>query len=132
MPVRVLKKIEKLSKETGESAERIVESAIDSYAKKKATLTRGNDRLAELMKDPKQRVLLKELTSAMASRANSKMSDEERKARSKKGGEGRADSLSAERRKEISRAGALARWGRRDEQLKAKESGSKKPPRAKQ
>jgi hypothetical protein len=129
LPVRVVKKIQKLSKETGASVETIVEHGVDLYEKRANTkLTRGNDRLAELMRDPKNRALFQEFTAAMGQRssATANLTIEQKTARSSAGGAARADKLTQERRTEIAKAASQAAKKKREEKRKLAEPGGSK------
>lgn len=132
LPVRVLKKIKKISKETGESVETVVERAVDRYGARAKPLVNGNDELAELLRDPKKRALFAQITTAMSRRANASLTPSQKMERALKAANARSQSLTPARRKEIAKASAQARWQRRDEQRKAEESGSKKPPAPKE
>jgi hypothetical protein len=132
LPARVIKKIQKISKETGETVEGIVERALDRYAVRTKPPMTGDDELALLFQSPKNRALFEKITAAMGKRSVAALTPEQRLKRATKGAAARAASMTPERRKEIAKASAQARWGRRDERLKTEESGSKKPPGAKQ
>jgi hypothetical protein len=129
LPVKVARKIKQLSKQTGESVEAIIERAIDLYAKKaKPRVITGNDDLADLMRDAKNRALFEKFTVAMSQRAHASMTPQERAERAGKGAAARANSMTAERRKEIAIKASLAAKKKRDEKRKmAKVSGSSKP-----
>jgi hypothetical protein len=129
LPVRVLKDIKQLSKETGESVEAIVEKGVELYRKRTTSnVTPGNDTLANLLNDPKTRDIYNQVSVALGHRANAKFTDEERSARGAAGAAARAKSLTDERRKEIATKASLAAKKKRDEKRKmAKAAGSSKP-----
>jgi len=119
LPVKVLKKIQKLSRETGDSVETIVEHAVDLYEKRRnARLTTGNDELARIMRDPEKRAIFDEITHAMSQRAHASTTAAQKTARGKLAGAARAKSLTKEERSSIAKAAALARWGKKKEQRK--------------
>jgi hypothetical protein len=133
LPVRVLKRIQRLSKESGESVETVIESALNLYEKRaRSRLSTTDDELARLTSDPKNRALFEKFVSAMSRRANALMTPAQKTSRGELGGAARAKSLTPKERSDIAKTGAIARWLKRDEQRKAEESGSKKPPRAKE
>lgn len=127
--MRVLNRIHKLSKETGESVQQIVERAIDIYAKRaKARLTAGDDELAKLMSIPKNRALFEQITSAMGRRSSSSLTPEQHAARTSAGGTARAKNLSPERRKEIAAAAGVESARKRAEKKRlAEEAGGSRP-----
>jgi hypothetical protein len=113
LPVGVLKRIQRLSKETGESIETVVDRAIALYEKRvKSRLITGDDELAQLMSNPKNRVLFEQISAAMSRRGNASLTPEQRSNRSAKAGTARAKALTKKERSDIAKAGAAARWGR--------------------
>lgn len=128
LPVRVLKGIKQLSKETGESVETIVEKGVALYRKRAmGKLTQGDDTLANLLNDPKTRAIYNQVSVALGHRANAKFTDAERSARGVTGAAARANSLSDERRKEIATKASQAAKEKRDEKRKLAKSGDSKP-----
>jgi hypothetical protein len=130
LPVRVLRKIKQISKETGNSVETVVERGVELYRKRETSkLMRGDDRLSELMKDPKNRELFAEFTAAMGQRsaANANLTTEQKTSRASAGGAARASTLTPARRKEIAIKASQAANKKRAEKRKPAESGGSKP-----
>jgi hypothetical protein len=124
LPARVLNKIQKLQKETGESVEQIVERAVDAYAKRaKSRLTEGDDELAQLMKIPKNRELFEQISIAAGRRSTALLTPAQLTARTSAGGKARAKNLTPERRREISDAANKAKREKREARLKAAKVG---------
>jgi hypothetical protein len=104
LPSRVLKKIAKLSKETGETVESIVERSISLYEKRVSTKVTGpGDKLDRLMSDPAKREVFEAISGAMAERSNAGMTAEQKKARALAGAVARQNNTTPERRAEIAR-----------------------------
>lgn len=112
LPVKILAKIQRLSKETGESVASIVKQAIDLYERRaKARLNiSGDDELARIMKDPAKRAVFEEITTAMRERGRASITPEKKQLRASEGGKGRAEALTKERRSKIARDAVNARW----------------------
>jgi hypothetical protein len=124
LPVRVLNKIQKLQKETGESVEQIVERAVDIYAKRaKSRLTEGDDELSHLMSVPKNRELFEQINRALGRRSAASLTPAQLTQRSSSGGEARAKNLTPERRREISDAANKAKREKREATLKTAKTG---------
>ena len=111
LPNKLLRKIDKLSKNTAVSVAELVEQSIALYERRFNPVvkgTSGGDRYDELMKDPDIRRVYAQVTEAIGLRASASMTPAQRKTRGKKGGIGRAKNLSSERRKEIARKAGQA------------------------
>jgi hypothetical protein len=116
LPLRVLKRIQRLSRESGESVETVIESALNLYEKRaRSSLSTNDDELARLTSDPKNRALFERFVSAMSRRANALMTPAQKTSRGKLGGAARAKSLTKKERSDIAKAGAAARWGKKKE-----------------
>lgn len=128
LPARVLQTIERLSRETGESFETIVEHGVELYRKRATSkLTGRNDELAKIMKDPVKRAIFDEITQALGKRSSSSLTPAQKKARAIAGGNARAATLSPQRRKEIATAASNAATRKRKEKQKQKSGGGSKP-----
>lgn len=113
IPVKVLNKIQRLSKETGESVESIVEHAIALYEKRaRARLKAGDDAFAKILQDPRKRAVFEEIQDAMSQRAHASMTPAERTARAGKAASARANALTKEERSKIARNASRARWSK--------------------
>lgn len=114
LPVRVLNKIEDLSKRTGKNAHEIVEKGIllfeRSLRKPETDLSTANEKLASIRQDPKKRVVFDEIMSTIRSLSDLSMTPAQKQARAKAGGEARAKNLTDEQRREIAKKAASKRW----------------------
>jgi hypothetical protein len=129
LPVGVIKKIQKLSKETGASVETIVGQGVELYRKRAtAKMMRGNDELARIMNDPTKRAIFDEITNAMGKRSSNALTPEQRAARTSAGGTARAKNLTPERRKEIAAIASEASARKRAEKRKLAEAGGSSKP----
>lgn len=107
LPMRILRKLENLSNETGESVAAIVEYGVAEYERK--VTDASVDALAELRKNPAKRHIVEEVFAALRARAH-KAKPEKKSEGGKTGGANRAKNLSAARKKEIASDAAKARW----------------------
>jgi hypothetical protein len=123
LPMRILRKLERLSKETGENVAAIVEYGVAEYERKVTDVS--VDALAELRKNPAKRDIVEEVFAALRARAH-KAKPEKKSEGGKKGAAGRTKALSAVRRKQIASDAAKARWGTK---ATVSESGAFNAPR---
>jgi len=111
LPDKLLRKIERLSKEASLPVVELVEQSIALYEKRiepRVKTTGVADRFDQLMSDPEVRHIYRQVTEAIGLRASASMTPAQRKKRGEKGGEGRAKKLSKARRKEIARQAGRA------------------------
>lgn len=113
LPTRVLRKLQTLSKETGQSVAVIVEYGMGEYERKIAAhqSSDGLDKLARMRLDPKTQPIVEEVLAALRARAHA--AKPERKSEGgKKGGKQRAKNLSSAERKKIAVDAVNARWAK--------------------
>ncbi len=126
MPAKLLRKIEKLSAETGKSVPDIIAQGVALFEKraKVPIKTPGRqDRYATLMSDPGKRAVFSEITEALAERAVASMTSKARTERAVEGGKARAKNLTAAQRKAIASAAGRASAMKRAEARKKKDEG---------
>lgn len=114
LPNRILRKIERLSRDSGECVEAIIETGLKLYEKRaKREMMPANARLVDLVKDPKKLAIFQEVNDILREYSHQKLTPAQKSARGAAGGKGRADKLSDARRKEIAKKAAAARWGKK-------------------
>ena len=112
--MRVLRKIERLSEQSGESAEAIVESGVSLFeSQARIKMKSPRDTLTKLLEDPKRGKLFQELMAAIRTRSFETLTPAERSARASEGGKARAASLTPAERSAISKAAVEKRWGKK-------------------
>jgi hypothetical protein len=124
LPAKLLRKIEKLSAETGTSVHEIIETGVALF-EKRAKVPVGRparkDRYETLMSDPHKRAIYAEIKEALGERTTASMTPKAITARAVEGGKARAKNLTAAQRKEIARAAGKASAMKRAEAKKKAE-----------
>lgn len=114
LPGRVLKSIEKLSKQTGESAAAIVEKGVELYRrsvrKAEPGLNSAEDDLDAIRRDPTKGPIFEEIMKAIRGRSAASMTPEQRTARAQAGAASRFANMTAEEKKELAKKAAKKRW----------------------